>query len=68
MTIRLNLTTPEARWRYHLGQAMESTREFLRTNNFQTERHSRLAWPQRGGFGVSDVRVCCAGVARGCQP
>jgi hypothetical protein len=35
---------------------MESTREFLRTNNFQTERHSRLAWPLiEAGFGVSDV-------------
>jgi hypothetical protein len=57
----VNLTTPEARWRYHLGQAMESTREFLRTNNFQTERHSRLAWPLiEAGFGVSDVlNVLC---------
>jgi hypothetical protein len=52
----VNLTTPEARWRYHLGQAIESTREFLRTNNFQTKRHSQLAWPLiEAGFDVSDV-------------
>lgn len=54
--LTLDLTTPEISWRLQLQRAINSTHEFLRCNEFQSERTSTRAWPLiEAGWGVGDV-------------